>query len=92
MTLLDGHHRYDFISRNNIDSSIKVIIVSSEDVNVDSYLSEVNIELEKFKNLLVSKNFTTNSDSDFYLKMHYWEKVFMSEGISSHLSADFLFL
>ncbi len=81
LTLLDGHHRFDFISRNNIDSPIKVIIVSSEDVNVDSYLSEVNIELEKFKNLLVSKNFTTNSDSDFYLKID--NDIYSSNEISS---------
>jgi len=81
LTLLDGHHRFDFISRNNIDSPIKVIIVSSEDVNVDSYLSEVNIELEKFKNLLISKNFTTNSDSDFYLKID--NDIYSSNEISS---------
>ena len=35
LTLLDGHHRYDFISRNKIDSEIKVIIVSSEDFVFD---------------------------------------------------------
>ena len=81
LTLLDGHHRYNFISRNNIDSEIEVIIVSFEDVNVDSYLSEINIELEKFKNLLVSKNFTTNSDSDFYLKID--NDIYSSNEISS---------
>ena len=81
LTLLDGHHRFDFISRNNIDSPIKVIIISSEDVNVDPYLAEVNIELEKFKNLLVSKNFTTNSDSDFYLKID--NDIYSSNEISS---------
>ena len=28
LTLLDGHHRFDFISRNNINSEIKMVIVS----------------------------------------------------------------
>jgi len=69
LTLLDGHHRFDFISRNNIDSPIKVIIVSSEDVNVDSYLSVINIERADFINILESKNFTTNLNSKYYLKI-----------------------
>ena len=81
LTLLDGHHRFDFISRNNIDSPIKVIIVSSEDVNVDSYLSVINIERADFINILESKNFTTNSDSDFYLKID--NDIYSSNEISS---------
>lgn len=81
LTLLDGHHRFDFISRNNIDSPIKVIIVSSEDVNVDSYLSVINIGRADFINILESKNFTTNSDSDFYLKID--NDIYSSNEISS---------
>ncbi len=69
MTLLDGHHRFDFISRNNIDSPFKVIIVSSEDVNIDSYLSEINIEKADFIDFLESKNFVINSSSKYYLKI-----------------------
>ncbi len=81
LTLLDGHHRYDFISRNKIDSEIKVIIVSFQDVNVGSYLSEINIEIEKFINLLESNNFTTNSNSSFYLKID--NATYSSNEISS---------
>ena len=69
LTLLDGHHRFDFISRKNIDAPIKVIIVSSEDVNVDSYLSKINIEKSDFINLLKNENFTNSSNSNFYLKI-----------------------
>ena len=79
LTLLDGHHRFDFISRNNIDSPIKVIIVSSEDVNIESYLSEINIEKAHFMNILESKNFTTNSNSKFYLKID--DDIFSSKEI-----------
>ena len=81
LTLLDGHHRFDFISRNNIDSPIKVIIVSSKDVNVDSYLSVINIERADFINILESKNFTTNSDSVFYLKID--NDIYSSNEIST---------
>ncbi len=69
LTLLDGHHRFDFISRKNIDAPIKVIIVSSADVNVDSYLSKINIEKSDFINLLKNENFTNSSNSNFYLKI-----------------------
>ena len=79
LTLLDGHHRFDFISRNNIDLPIKVIIVSSEDVSVDSYLSKINIEKVDFINILESKNFTINSNSKFYLKID--DDIFSSKEI-----------
>ncbi len=69
LTLLDGHHRFEFISRKNIDAPIKVIIVSSSDVNVDSYLSKINIEKSDFINLLKNENFTNSSNSNFYLKI-----------------------
>ena len=69
LTLLDGHHRFDFISRKNIDAPIKVIIVSSADVNVGSYLSKINIEKSDFINLLKNENFTNSSNSNFYLKI-----------------------
>ena len=69
LTLLDGHHRYDFISRNNIDSSIKVIIVSSSIVDIDSHLSEIKIEKSKFIEFIESQNFINNSKSKHYLKI-----------------------
>ena len=69
LTLLDGHHRYDFISRNNIDSSIKVIIVSSSIVDIDSHLSEIKIEKSNFIEFIESQNFINNSKSKHYLKI-----------------------
>ena len=69
LTLLDGHHRYDFISRNNIDSSIKVIIVSSSIVDIDSHLSEIKIEKSKFIEFIESQNFINNSNSKYYIKI-----------------------
>ena len=81
LTLLDGHHRFDFISRNNINSEIKMVIVSFEDVNVDSYLSEINIGKEDFINLLESKKFRINSNSGFYLKID--NDIYSSNEIST---------
>ena len=71
LTLLDGHHRYDFISRNNIDSSIKVIIVSSSTVNIDSHLSEIKIEKSQFIEFIESQNFINNSNSKHSLLKSY---------------------
>ena len=48
LTLLDGHHRYDFIIRNIIELPIEVVIISSQDVNIDSHLSEINIKKMSF--------------------------------------------
>ena len=69
LTLLDGHHRYDFISRNNIDSLIKVIIVSSSTVNIESHLSEIKIEKSKFIDFIENQNFINNSNSQHHLKV-----------------------
>ena len=69
LTLLDGHHRYDFIIRNVIDLPIEVIIISSNDVNVDSHLSEIKIKKDEFLDFLKSKKFKLNSNSNIYLKV-----------------------
>ena len=69
LTLLDGHHRYDFIIRNVIDLPIEVIIISSNDVNVDSHLSEIKIKKAEFLDFLKSNKFKLNSNSNVYLKV-----------------------
>ena len=69
LTLLDGHHRYDFIIRNVIDLPIEVIIISSNDVNVDSHLSEIKITKAEFLDFLKSYKFKLNSNSNVYLKV-----------------------
>ena len=69
LTLLDGHHRYDFIIRNVIDLPIEVIIISSNDVNVDSHLSEIKIKKDEFLDFLKSNKFKLNSNSNVYLKV-----------------------
>ena len=69
LTLLDGHHRYDFIIRNVIDLPIEVIIISSNDVNIDSHLSEIKIKKAEFLDFLKNNKFKLNSNSNVYLKV-----------------------
>ena len=69
LTLLDGHHRYDFIIRNVTDLPLEVIIISSNDVNVDSHLSEIKIKKDEFLDFLKSNKFKLNSNSNVYLKV-----------------------
>ena len=80
LTLLDGHHRYDFIVRNLIDSPIEVVIISSQHVNVDSHLSEIKIKKIEFVEFLKSKKFIHNSNSNVYLKVD--DDVYSSDEIS----------
>ena len=32
--LLDGHHRYEYLKRNNIDKSIELVLISIDDVEI----------------------------------------------------------
>tara|TARA_Y100001963_G_scaffold147786_1_gene224582 strand:+ start:51 stop:710 length:660 start_codon:yes stop_codon:yes gene_type:complete len=69
LTLLDGHHRYDFIKRNNINTLLEAVIVSKEDVKVSSHLSKLKVSEEEFYNFLNDNNFKINNDSKLYLNL-----------------------
>ena len=69
LTLLDGHHRYDFIKRNNINTLLKAVIISKEDVKVSSHLSKLKVTEEEFYNFLNDNNFKINNDSKLYLNL-----------------------
>mgnify|MGYP003313313450 FL=1 len=79
LTLLDGHHRYDFIIRNIIELPIEVVLISSQDVNIDSHLSEINIKKAEFIDFLKSKKFVQNLNSNIYLKVD--NEVYSSDEI-----------
>ena len=37
MILLDGHHRYEYLKRNDIEKSIEIVLISIDDVETVSY-------------------------------------------------------
>ena len=48
MILLDGHHRYEYLKRNDIDKSIELVLISIDDVEILSYPSRLTIGKKRF--------------------------------------------
>ena len=57
MILLDGHHRYEYLKRNDIDKSIELVLISIDDVEILSYPSRLIIRKKEFEEILENYNF-----------------------------------
>ena len=77
MILLDGHHRYEYLKRNDIDKSIELVLISINDVEILSYPSRLIIRKKEFEEILVfslvgilqsSKCFVSIDDVKFFNK------------------------
>ena len=79
LTLLDGHHRFEHLTLYKYDLQIPIVIISNDDVNIESYNSEINVDLEKFEYILKENNFTTSYTSKYFLT--FQGKQYSSEGI-----------
>jgi hypothetical protein len=69
MILLDGHHRYEYLKRNNIDKSVEIVLISTEDVQILSYPSYLLIEQKKFLEILENYNFSNKASSKFFVSL-----------------------
>ena len=67
--LLDGHHRYEYLKRNNIDKSIELVLISIDDVEILSYPAHLTIEKKEFEEILENYNFSNNVSSEFYVSL-----------------------
>ena len=67
--LLDGHHRYEYLKRNNIDKSIELVLISMDDVEILSYPSRLTITKKEFEEILENYNFSNNVSSKFYVSV-----------------------
>ena len=81
LTLLDGHHRFEHLTLYKYDLQIPIVIISNDDVNIESYNSEINVDLEKFEYILKENNFTISYTSKYFLT--FQGKQFSSEGIDN---------
>ena len=81
LTLLDGHHRFEHLTLYKYDLQIPIVIISYDDVNIESYNSEINVDLEKFEHILRENNFTISYTSKYFLT--FQGKQFSSEGIDN---------
>ena len=69
MILLDGHHRYEYLKRNNIDKSVEIVLISTKDVQILSYPSYLLIEQKKFLEILENYNFSNKASSKFFVSL-----------------------
>ena len=69
LVLLDGHHRFDYIKRKQIDNFIDVIIVSDSDVSINSHCSELLVSKNEFEKILVENNFIKDTQLPFFVSL-----------------------
>ena len=69
MILLDGHHRYEYLKRNDIDKSIELVLISIDDVEILSYPSRLTITKKEFEEILENYNFSNNVSSKFFVSV-----------------------
>ena len=69
MILLDGHHRYEYLKRNDIDKSIELVLISIDDVEILSYPSRLIIRKKEFEEILENYNFSNNVSSKFFVSV-----------------------
>ena len=69
MILLDGHHRYEYLKRNDIDKSIELVLISIDDVEILSYPSRLIITKKEFEDILENYNFSNNVSSKFFVSV-----------------------
>ena len=65
LILLDGHHRFEHLSLYNYDYPIPVILVSNQDVKIQSYNSKINVTKEQFIEFLIVNDFEPSSSKYF---------------------------
>ena len=67
--LLDGHHRYEYLKRKDIDKSIEIVLISTVDVEILSYPSRLTIGKKDFQKILENHNFLNNASSKFFVSI-----------------------
>ena len=65
LILLDGHHRFEHLSLYSYDYPIPIVLVSNQDVKIQSYNSKINLTKEKFIEFLLENNFEPSSSKYF---------------------------
>lgn len=80
LILLDGHHRFEHLSLYSYDYPIPVVLVSNQDVKIQSYNSKINVSKEKFIEFLLENNFEPSSSKYF---INIQDNNYSSKKISS---------
>ena len=80
LILLDGHHRFEHLSLYSYDYPIPVVLVSNQDVKIQSYNSKIKVTKEKFIEFLLENNFEPSSSKYF---INIQDNNYSSKKISS---------
>ena len=80
LILLDGHHRFEHLSLYSYDYPIPVVLVSNQDVKIQSYNSKINVTKEKFIDFLLENTFEPSSSKYF---INIQDNNYSSKKISS---------
>ena len=59
LIILDGHHRFEYILKNEVNEVLDVVLVDYEDIEVSSHKSIINCSIEELNNF-VSINYEVN--------------------------------
>lgn len=65
LILLDGHHRWKYANKENSVNKLKCILVNFQDINIKSYLFNINIEKESFLKYLNEAGYFKSNEGDF---------------------------
>ena len=67
LILLDGHHRLEHLSLYNYDYFVPVVLISNQDVKVESYKSRIDVEKNTFLEMLHMNNFKNSNSPDYFI-------------------------
>lgn len=81
ITLLDGHHRFEHLKLYEYDVLVPIVLISEDDVYVESYKSRINLELDQFIQVLKENNFEILNSSKYFLTFN--GKRYSSEKIDN---------
>jgi len=65
LILLDGHHRWKYANKTDSVNKLKCILVNFQDINIKSYLFNINIEKESFLKYLNEAGYFESNKDDF---------------------------
>ena len=69
LILLDGHHRFEHLNLYNYDYPIPVVLISNQDVTVQSYNSKINVDKKTFIDHLFASSFKPSSSSKYFIEI-----------------------
>lgn len=65
LILLDGHHRWKYANKENSVNKLKCILVNFQDINIKSYLFNINIEKESFLKYLNEAGYFKSNEGEY---------------------------